>query len=68
MARFPTSSPTKYLQKALKAQFVDHTDIVNDTEGCKGKISIKICVGQKKKQSSTAQSALNTGAKFAQIS
>lgn len=68
MASFPSSSPTKYVQKALRVQFVDHTDVVNDTKGCEGKINIKIWVGEKKKQSSIAQSALNTDAKFAQIS
>lgn len=68
MAWFPTSSSTKYKQKALEVQFVDHTNIANDAKRCKGKISIKILVGVKKKQLCIAQSALSADAKFAQAS
>lgn len=68
MAWFPTSSATKYVQKALKVQFVDHTNIVNDTKKCKGKISIKMWVAEKQRHSLIAQPALSTDAKFAQIS
>jgi len=68
MAWFPSSSPTKYIQKVLKFQFVHHTDVANDTKGYKGKISVIIWVGEKKKQSFIARSTVNTDAKFAQFS
>lgn len=64
MALFPTSSPTKYVQKALKVQFIAHTDIVDDT---KGKTSTKIWVGEKKNRSPITQSALNSDDKFAEV-
>lgn len=56
MALFPIYSPTKYVQKAPQAQFVDQTDAVHDTKEHQDKISIRSELGGKKKQPPIAQS------------
>lgn len=68
MALFPIYSPTKYVQKAPQAQFVDQTDAVHNTKEHQDKISIRSELGGKKKQPPIAQSTWNTDDEFAQIS